>query len=67
MNEHGALVGWEGKRILREKNLFQVHFLHQKSHVDWPGIEPERNTAWATEGPKALCRAVKRGHWQHNR
>jgi hypothetical protein len=22
------------------KNLSQCHFVHQKSHIDWPGIEP---------------------------
>jgi hypothetical protein len=23
-----------------EKDLFQGHFVHHKSHMDWPGIEP---------------------------
>jgi hypothetical protein len=22
------------------KNLSQCHFIHLKSHMDWPGIEP---------------------------
>jgi hypothetical protein len=27
-------------RSTRGKNLSQCHFVHQKSHMDWPGIEP---------------------------
>lgn len=31
---------WQGIPQCAEKNLSQSHFLHYKSHVDWPGIEP---------------------------
>jgi hypothetical protein len=46
---NGAPVewNWQGKtEELREKpknsgkNLSQCHFVHLKSHMDWPGIEP---------------------------
>jgi hypothetical protein len=29
-----------GKPKYSGKNLSQYHFVHQKSHMDWPGIEP---------------------------
>jgi hypothetical protein len=29
-----------GKPKYSEKNLSQCHFVHYKSHMDWPGIEP---------------------------
>jgi hypothetical protein len=29
-----------GEKHNRERNLSQCHFIHQKSHIDWPGIEP---------------------------
>jgi hypothetical protein len=29
-----------GKPKYSGKNLSQCHFVHRKSHMDWPGIEP---------------------------
>jgi hypothetical protein len=40
---NGAPVewNWQGEKPKNSgKNLSQCHFVHQKSHVDWPGIEP---------------------------
>jgi hypothetical protein len=29
-----------GKPKDTEKNLFSCHFIHNKSHMDWPGRDP---------------------------
>jgi hypothetical protein len=34
-----------GKPKYSEKSLSQCHFVHHKSNIDWPGIEPEL-TRW---------------------
>jgi len=31
---------WQGKPNNSEKNLFQCHIVHHKSHMDLPGHEP---------------------------
>jgi hypothetical protein len=35
------LVEWElaGETEVRRQNLPHLHFLHQKSHTTWPGLE----------------------------
>jgi hypothetical protein len=47
-----------GKPKCSERNLCQCHFVNNKSHMDWPGIEPRtsavkgrRLTAWAMARP----------------
>jgi len=42
MNQYGALFELCLQRELKylEKNLLQYHFVHHKSHMNWPGIEP---------------------------
>jgi len=37
--EHRCVDTDRGKPKYLEKNLFQCHFFHQKSHTNWPGIE----------------------------
>jgi len=42
MNQYGALfeLCWQEKLKYLEKNLLLYHFIHNKSHMNWPGIEP---------------------------
>jgi hypothetical protein len=39
---NGAPVewNWQGKPKYSGKTLSQCHFVHHKSHMDWPGTEP---------------------------
>jgi hypothetical protein len=40
----GAMVEWYidwGKQNTLDKNLSKCHFVYHKSHMDWPGREPE--------------------------
>jgi hypothetical protein len=38
------LVEWElaGETEVLGENLLQRHFVHHKSYMTWPGIEPDR-------------------------
>lgn len=43
MDEGKCMEQWRnssGKPKYWEEDLFQCRFIHCKSHVDWPGIEP---------------------------
>jgi hypothetical protein len=43
-----------GKPKYSGKNLSQCHFVHRKSHMDWPGIGGRRLTAWAMARPSVI-------------
>jgi len=40
-DEYGVMVErrWYERPSYLERNVPQYHFVHKKSHVDWPGIE----------------------------
>jgi hypothetical protein len=38
--EHSWNDNEKGKLKYINKNLFHCHFVHHKSHTDWPGTEP---------------------------
>jgi hypothetical protein len=40
---NGAPVewNWQGKTEVLGENVSQCQSVHHKSHMDWPGIEPE--------------------------
>jgi hypothetical protein len=46
---------WQGKQKNLEKHLSQCHFVHHKSHTDWPGLEPGL-TIWAMARPTVCYR-----------
>jgi hypothetical protein len=40
LESDGGMILTREKRWNRKKNLSQCHFVHYKSHMDWPGREP---------------------------
>ena len=62
VNECGSLVGWYWQGTLQywEKHLPQWHFVRQKYHVDWPGVE-SRPPWWGYWGKYWVFRRRK---WQ---
>jgi hypothetical protein len=42
----GEMRGGRGTIVLGE-NMFQFHFVYDKSHKNWPGIEPGRHQSEA--------------------
>ena len=73
MNGYGALVEWywQGKTEVLGDKLSQWHFVHHKSHKDWPGIEPglatnrmRRGTAFRSSKSDVQIQSVH--HREHN-
>jgi hypothetical protein len=60
INEYGAVDGNRndrGKEVLGE-TLPQFYFVHQKSCMTWPGIQPRPVTTWALTPSTSLLLSV---------
>jgi hypothetical protein len=43
-----------------ERDLLQCHFLHHKSHMEWPGPQQWEATIWPPEPWRSLCIKIYR-------
>jgi hypothetical protein len=56
---NGAPMEWNWQSSW--KNLSQCHFVHHKSQMDWPGIEPEP-PRWETSGCESWLLTLKKAY-----
>jgi hypothetical protein len=66
--EHRWTEIYRGKPKYSWKNLSQCHFVHHKSNMDWPGIEPEPPQWQPGDEPTApwhgsICNLLSSGMW----
>jgi hypothetical protein len=54
-------VEWElaGETEILGKNLLHCHFVHHKSHMTWPGLEPGRRGGKPATNPLSYGTALR--------